>query len=126
MNELFYRVEDEEGRGPYTYIDGREPKIFDYTVEYYTTEDYLNRVPTPKADGFPDANFQDVDFVRPSEFGFNTKEQVQRWFTSGEFQFLEDNGFHLYLVYGKPLHKSENQVQYIRDKTKQRVMVAYD
>jgi hypothetical protein len=140
FNEIFYRVEDSEGQGPYTYIDNQEPKIFEYTLEYYTTDEYLKRVPTPKDDGFPitcapfldvqDSKLNEVDwrtaFVNKREFGFSTKEQVQRWFTPGEFAFLEDNGFHLYLVYGQALHRSENQVQYIRDKTKRRVKVTYD
>lgn len=98
-----YRVQNKEGRGPYS-IRGWEDS--NHNDEQH---------PTPLHDFplWPYRHRQDIEAPPNIKFGFSSLEQLRKWFSDRELTKLKKYGFDIVEIEAEVLYQSDKQVAFI-------------
>lgn len=95
---MVFRVENEEGRGPYSIWDG-------YAVMYCSGG---NRHPSPQSEGY------NLRSGSAEVFGFTSLEQLERWFSPRDLRKLANEGFTVVKYDCEPHWESETQCTFFK------------
>lgn len=100
--DYFYRIEDKDNIGPFTYVGTTRPIFFSFTDDYNGTKEYQERCPLPKYDN--------CTSEKEGIYGFRTLKQLNAWFTDKEIKFLLKHGYNIVIVAGILIKESDKQV----------------
>ncbi len=112
-NLIIYRIENQHSVGPYHYAYSLGEHLYEFWQDKPHVKQY--GCPTPKEDGL----LQIVNKLKQKKvnfsFGFNSLEQIKRWFTPRELKVLRNHGFSLKAYKVKKAFVTSHQVLFIKD-----------
>ena len=97
---LLYRIQDEEGHGPYRHLF-----FVDGLLSHHTHPEF----PSPQRDSGIRR------YIQPNEFcAFASLDSLCQWFTGEELYYLEAAGYQIVPVEGNITARGEKQVLFVK------------
>lgn len=131
FTEICYRIENKEGEGPYQsktttprLMEWRSSKRNQYEAERNYGMSHLH----PTAENDP--HLKDYVLASTGLFGFNSLDQMKKWFTPEDLQLLADEGFSIAvkqkgLDYFGSFYSSKQMVIALTEEDYNKIMSSY-